>query len=141
MFAWILFACSLSGAPGLSDGMIRLDIEGQSFRVEVADEPGKRQSGLMYRTEMDADAGMIFVYPDEKERSFWMESTRIPLSIAYIDREGTIVHIADMVPFDRTAVLSGLPAMFALEVNRGQFKERGIEKGAKVLGLPGPSRE
>jgi uncharacterized protein len=141
MFAWILFACSLSGSPGLSEGMIRLDIEGQSFRVEVADEPGKRQSGLMYRTKMDADAGMIFVYPDEKERSFWMENTRIPLSIAYIDRAGTIVHIADMVPFDRTAVSSLFPAMFALEVNRGLFKEYGIEKGAVVNGLPLPSRE
>jgi uncharacterized membrane protein (UPF0127 family) len=141
MLTWTLFACSLSGSPGLSEGMIRVEIEGQIIRVEVADSPGKRQSGLMYRTEMDADAGMVFVYPDEKERSFWMENTRLPLSIAYIDRAGTIVHIADMVPFDRSAVPSILPAMYAIEVNRGQFKRLGIEKGAQVDGLPGPSRE
>jgi uncharacterized membrane protein (UPF0127 family) len=141
MVAWTLIACSLSGTPGLSEGMIGLDIGGQVFRVEVADEPGERQSGLMYRTEMSSDAGMIFVYPDEKKRSFWMENTRIPLSIAYIDRAGTIVHIADMVPFDRSPVSSVLPAMYALELNRGQFKLLGIEKGAQVAGLPGPSEE
>lgn len=141
MVAWTLIACSLSGTSGLSEGMIGLDVGGQVFRVEVSDEPGERQAGLMYRTEMAADAGMIFVYPDEQTRSFWMENTRIPLSIAYIDRAGTIVHIAEMVPFDRSPVSSVVPAMYALEVNRGQFKLLGIEKGDKVAGLPGPSKE
>jgi uncharacterized membrane protein (UPF0127 family) len=121
--------------------MILLEIEGYSIRAEVADEPAERQGGLMYRVDLEEDAGMIFVYPDQKLRSFWMENTRIPLSIAYINQAGTIVQIADMIPFDRTGVPSGEPAMYALEMNRGQFKVLGISKGAKVNGLPGPSEQ
>jgi uncharacterized membrane protein (UPF0127 family) len=121
--------------------MILLEIEGHSIRAEVADEPAERQGGLMYRVDLEEDAGMIFVYPDQKIRSFWMENTRIPLSIAYINKAGTIVQIADMIPFDRTGVSSVEPAMYALEMNRGHFKALGISKGAKVNGLPGPAEQ
>ena len=109
--------------------------------MEVADEPTERQQGLMYRTELAADAGMLFVYSGEAQRSFWMENTRIPLSIAYIDQAGRIVHLADMTPFDRTAVPSKYPAMYAIEVNRGHFTALGVSVGDQVLGLPGPSKD
>jgi len=141
MLVWTLFACGILGGSGLKEGMILLEIEGHFFQTEVADEPTERQAGLMYRTELGQDSGMVFVYPDEALRSFWMENTRIPLSIAYIDRAGTIVQISDMTPFDRNAVPSGSPAMYALEVNRGRFEALGITKGATVVGLPGPSAQ
>ena len=141
MLFWKLLACGLIGGPGLSEGMILLEIEGHSFRTEVADEPAERQHGLMYRTELDQDSGMVFVYPDEAPRGFWMDKTRIPLSIAYIDKAGTIIQISDLIPFDRTTVPSIAPAMYALEVNRGRFDALGITKGAIVKGLPGPSKQ
>ena len=141
MILWFgMWACSLAGTP-LPEGMILVEIKGKELRVEVADEPTERQRGLMYRTELDADAGMVFVYPDELERKFWMENTRLPLSIAYVDKKGAIVHIADMTPFDRTTVPSVKPAMYAIEVNQGIFESLGIAVGDSVVGLPGPSQD
>jgi uncharacterized membrane protein (UPF0127 family) len=69
-------------------------------RVEVADIDVKQTRGPMYRTALAEDRGMLFVYPDEEERSFWMRNTLIPLSIAFIDSEGRIVDIKDMKPLD-----------------------------------------
>jgi len=133
-------ACALSGSSAVADDRISLEINGHQLQVEVADEPTERQQGLMYRTELGSDSGMLFVYSGEAQRSFWMENTRIPLSIAYVDQAGRIVHLADMIPFDRTAVPSKYPAMYAIEVNRGRFVELGVSVGDQVLGLPGPSR-
>ena len=137
---WTL-GCALSGNSAVQDNLIPIQINGHEIRVEVADEPSERQRGLMYRTELAADAGMLFVYSGEAQRSFWMENTRIPLSIAYVDQAGRIVHLAEMVPFDRTPVPSKHPAMYAIEVNRGRFSELGISVGDQVLGLPGPSKD
>ncbi|MEC7242302.1 MAG: DUF192 domain-containing protein [Myxococcota bacterium] len=138
--AWTA-ACALSGTGTVVDHAVPLEINGHEIQVEVADDPTERQRGLMYRTDLAKDAGMLFVYSGEAQRSFWMENTRIPLSIAYVDQAGRIVHIADMVPFDRTAVPSKYPAMYAIELNRGRFTELGVSVGDQVLGLPGPSKD
>jgi uncharacterized membrane protein (UPF0127 family) len=90
----------------------------------------------MERTELDEDAGMLFVFPQEQPRSFWMRNTLIPLSIAYIDSDGRIVDIKDMQPLDETPVPSAEPAQYALEVNQGFFEARGIEVG-NTLEKPG----
>jgi uncharacterized membrane protein (UPF0127 family) len=82
---------------------------------------------------------MLFVYPDARPLSFWMENTSIPLSIAYLTPEGAILNIEDMVPFDRDSVPSEGPALYALEVNRGWFERHKVGVGDVVTGLPGPS--
>jgi uncharacterized membrane protein (UPF0127 family) len=103
-------------------------------RVEIADNPFERARGLMYRTALGEDRGMLFVYPEEQELSFWMKNTLIPLSIAYIDSEGRIVDILDMKPLDDKPphYVSSEPVQYALEVNQGFFEKRGAKVGDRV---------
>ncbi len=106
--------------------------ESVSVRVEVADTPPERERGLMNRTTLAQDAGMLFIFDQERPRSFFMKNTLIPLSIAYIDAEGHIVDIQDMQPLDETPHPSAKPARYALEVNQGFFEERGVMVGDMV---------
>jgi hypothetical protein len=85
----------------------------------------------MFREEMPPDGGMLFVFPAEQPRSFWMKDTPLPLSIAFLDAERRIINIVDMQPFDETSHASAGPAKYALEVHQGWFAERGIEAGAR----------
>ena len=101
-------------------------------RVEVADTEPERQLGLMGRTALPEDRGMLFVFDREQQLSFWMRNTLIPLSIAYIDAEERIIDIQDMQPLDETSHPSAEPAMYALEVNQGFFDERGVGVGDEV---------
>jgi uncharacterized membrane protein (UPF0127 family) len=139
-----LLALCLAGASCLHrDRLPSIDLQvgGHTVRAEVADSMDERSQGLMYREELGADRGMLFVYPDVRPRSFWMANTTIPLSIAFIDERGVIFRIRDMVPLDRRHTRSGLPARYALEMNQGWFEEHGVDEGAQVEGLPGPAEE
>lgn len=107
-------------------------IKEETLIVEVAYKPEEKMRGLMYREELQEDHGMLFVYDEEKILSFWMKNTPIPLSIAFISKEGVIVDIQDMEPLTTTSHRSKKPAKFALEVRRGWFKKRGIEIGDTV---------
>ena len=100
--------------------------------VEIADNDAERQRGLMERTALAENAGMLFVFEREKPLAFWMKNTLIPLSVAYIDSNGRIVDIQDMEPLDETPHPSAEPARYALEVNQGFFAERGIEVGNEM---------
>jgi uncharacterized membrane protein (UPF0127 family) len=104
-------------------------------QVEIADTPGERQTGLMGRSALAEEAGMLFVFDQEQILSFWMKDTLIPLSIAYVDSEGRIVDIQDMQPLDETSHPSAEPAQYALEVNQGFFEGRGVAVG-DVVELP-----
>ena len=114
---------------------MQLNIKGSKINVERADDHAARQLGLMYRNFLPQDSGMLFSFPNSEERSFWMKNTYIPLSIAYIDGEGRIINIEDMEPLNLNGVRSAGPAKFALEANKGWFKERGINVGDIVQGL------
>ena len=118
----------------------RITVDGHVILVEVADDAEERAQGLMYRDSMPADEGMLFVYDEVKERSFWMKNTRIPLAIAYIDDDGTIKHIAHMKPLDTKSTPSLYPVRYALEMNDGWFKKTGVNVGAKVTELPKPKK-
>jgi len=100
-------------------------------RVEIADGIFEQQRGLMHRTSLGEDRGMLFVYQREQPLSYWMKNTKIPLSIAYIDSKGRITDILDMKPLDDKPphYVSSEPAKYALEVNQGFFDERGVEVG------------
>lgn len=103
-------------------------------RVQLAETPDQQSIGLMGRTDLPADAGMVFIFPGEYEGGFWMKNTLIPLSIAFI-REGVIVDILDMVPCDAEPCeiyTPDSPYDTALEVNAGSFTEWGIEEGDTV---------
>ncbi|MDP8925415.1 MAG: DUF192 domain-containing protein [Actinomycetota bacterium] len=110
-----------------ASGGQRVEVE-----VEIADDYAERQRGLMERTELAENAGMLFVFDGEQQVSFWMRNTLIPLSIAYIDAEERIIDIQDMQPLDETRHPSAEPAMYALEVNQGFFEECGVRVGDEV---------
>ena len=129
------------GATGPLGPTIPLSVGDATMLVEVADDDSERGKGLMHRDGLATDHGMLFVYPDQRERGFWMRNTRIPLSIAFADGQGRIVHIADMEPFDQSTTRSHRPAMYAIEMDQGWFAQHGVAVGSKVEGLPGPSRE
>jgi uncharacterized protein len=99
--------------------------------VEIADDPREQTRGLMERTALGEDRGMLFVYPDEEVLSFWMKNTLIPLSIAFIASDGRIVDLQDMKPLDDDPphYVSAKPARYALEVNQGYFEMHGIKVG------------
>jgi uncharacterized protein len=103
-------------------------------RVEVADDLAEQAKGLMDRTALGENRGMLFVYPEERALSFWMKNTLIPLSIAFIDSQRRIIDIQDMKPLDDKPphYVSAEPAQYALEVNRGFFEQRGVKIGDHV---------
>jgi uncharacterized membrane protein (UPF0127 family) len=115
---------------------LSIQLDGHALSVEVADDEAERAQGLMHRNELADGRGMLFVYPDSAVRGFWMKNTHIPLSIAFVAADGTIVRIADMTPLSLERVSSVHPARYAVEVPRGWFAAKGIEKGDKVTGLP-----
>lgn len=134
----LLLAC---GPKGQRLPTIPLVVGGQPVTAEVADSDAERELGLMHRDALPDGHGMLFVYPDERARGFWMKNTEIPLSIAFISATGRIVHTAEMRPHDETIVPSRYPAMYALEMNRGWFQAHNVASGAEVTGLPPAASE
>ena len=108
------------------------------FRVERATTPAQQAQGLMYRTDLSPDGGMLFYpYPAEgggpREASFWMKNTPTPLDILFIRADGTIATIAEnTVPFSETPVLSREPVAAVLELVGGRTAELGIAEGDRV---------
>jgi uncharacterized membrane protein (UPF0127 family) len=138
LITWLVSCAWGQSAPSPPPATV-LTIGSTTVSVEIADDPAEREHGLMKRETLGADQGMLFVYPDERPRNFWMKDTSLPLSIAYLDAQGRIVRIADMTPFDTSTVPSVRPAMYALEVNQGWFTRHTIQVGASVKGVPPPS--
>lgn len=105
--------------------------------VEIADSDEKRAHGLMFVSQLPADQGMLFVFEDERVRSFWMKNTLIPLSIAYINKDMEIIEILDMQPAPLGATRpksypSKKKSMYALEMNIGWFEKNKIWPGARM---------
>jgi len=104
-----------------------------NVRIEIADTPETRARGLMYRRDLGADAGMLFVFPDESERSFWMKNTPLPLDMVFIGADRTIVGIvADTRPFTTNPLGVGKPSKYVLEVHGGFCAAHGIVAGNQV---------
>ncbi len=101
-------------------------------RVELADTAGERARGLMFRESLGADVGMLFLFAADTRGGFWMENTLVPLSIAFIDRDGVIIDIQDMEPLTRELHSPGAAYRWALEVNQGWFVDNGVEVGDRV---------
>ena len=106
------------------------------IRAEVAATGTEQATGMMFRREMGANEGMLFVNQDAGMRCFWMRNTLIPLSIAFIADDGTIVNIAEMEARSEQSHCSAKPVRYALEMNRGWFAKRGFKAGLKLRGRP-----
>ena len=120
------FTACASGGPSVELG-------GKTFSVEIADTSEKQALGLMFRDSMPADAGMIFLFPNEAPRSFWMKNCRIPLDIMYFDKDMKMVSISANTPPCRVERCPNYPstgpAMYVLELNAGVASELGVGPG------------
>lgn len=104
-----------------------------TVRVEVAATPDTRARGLMYRRDLGADAGMLFIFPTESDQQFWMKNTPLPLDMVFIGKHHRIVGIvADTRPFTTNPLGVGTPAQYVLEVNAGFCAQHGISTGDQV---------
>lgn len=104
--------------------------------AEAATTPQTRTVGLMYRERLAPNHGMLFVFEDKSQQCFWMRNTPVPLTIAFIEDDGTIAQLADMAPKTEVSHCSQKPVRYALEMEQGWFAKRGIAAGAKIGGLP-----
>jgi uncharacterized membrane protein (UPF0127 family) len=114
------------------DGLTGLTISRASggtatLRVEIAETPETMIKGLMERPSMPRDQGMLFVFAQTGRAPFWMKNTLIPLSIAFIDEGGVIVHIEDMEPLTENLHTPPSDYRYALEVNQGWFRDNGVQ--------------
>lgn len=112
--------------------VIPLRIGAHAFQVEVARTPAEQQQGLMFRTAMGADEGMVFLREPADRAAFWMRNTVIPLDIIFIGPDRRILNIAHGVPYDETPLPSAGPAAAVLELNGGRAAELGIKPGDLV---------
>tara|TARA_Y100001968_G_scaffold325694_1_gene367407 strand:+ start:251 stop:571 length:321 start_codon:yes stop_codon:yes gene_type:complete len=101
--------------------------------MEIANNYSKRKKGLMYRDNIEKDFGMLFVWDEEEIQCMWMKNTSIPLSVAFIKKEGEILDIFDLYPFSTLSVCSTDKVKYALEVNRGWFEEKAINRGDTLI--------
>ena len=106
------------------------------INAEVASTAEQRAIGLMHRPAMPANDGMLFVFERAGQQCFWMKNTLLPLSIAFLDDDGTIVNIEEMKPQSLQSHRSARPVRFALEMNQDWFGKRAIKPGAKITGAP-----
>jgi uncharacterized membrane protein (UPF0127 family) len=109
------------------------------IRAEVAADNAARMQGLMHRESLGANAGMLFIFDEAAIHCMWMKNTLIPLSVAFIDESGTILNIADMQPHSEQSHCAIKPALFALEMTKGWFAQRGVKPGMKLGGLETPA--
>lgn len=118
------------------DGELYLLKQGDTIKkvdIEIADTDYERQTGLMYRESMEQDQGMLFIYPNEAPRSFYMKNTYIALDIIFYDKDSIAVSFQENAkPLDETSLPSEKPAQFILELNAGKVKQWNIELGDKI---------
>ena len=114
---------------------IPVAVNGHKLTAEVAHTDATRTRGLMHRRMLPENRGMLFVFTETAVHAMWMENTHLPLSVAFLDENGVIINIADMQPQTRDTHPAQRPAKYALEVNQGWFRKRGVGPGAKVEGL------
>jgi uncharacterized protein len=128
----------VEGPPRPPRGIAWVVFGQDTVHAEIAHTSDQRAQGLMYREELPDGEGMIFVFDDLAQRSFWMQNTYIPLDIAFLDEHHRIVDIQQMEPETTEMTDSAAPAMFAIEVPQGWFEARGIGVGDTAHIVFGP---
>jgi uncharacterized membrane protein (UPF0127 family) len=106
------------------------------INAQVVATPEQRATGLMFRKEMPANEGMLFVFEQPAGQCFWMKNTLLPLTAAFVADDGTIVNLADMQPQSLDSHCSAQPVRYVLEMHQGWFAKRGLKAGSKLAGGP-----
>lgn len=140
LLQFLLVFCCLSGCSSGSEVNVTVHFvtEGGSttpeIKCEVAATEGERRLGLMYRKSLASDSGMLFVFPEESERSFWMKNTYIELDIIFIDSSFEVVSVVHRaVPHSQTPRTSEGPARYVLEVRGGSAESWGVGPGSRLV--------
>jgi len=135
--ATLCFATLASAQDGPQKlAQVRLNAGIHNINAEVASTPQQREIGLMFRSAMPASDGMLFIFEQPAQQCFWMRNTLIPLSVAFIGDDGSVVNVDDMKPQTLDSHCSAKPVRFVLEMNDGWFAKRGIKAGSRLRGGP-----
>lgn len=137
-FALALACVAAASGQGPQSALptIKLNAGIHLISAEVAASDPSRMRGLMFRESLAPNHGMLFVFDHKAIHCMWMRNTLIPLSVAFVDDDGTIVNIEDMAPRTETSHCARRPVRYALEMEKGWFARRGIAPGARLGGLP-----
>lgn len=119
-----------------SEPLLDLRVGDARLQAEYVRAPAERERGLMERTELAADRGMLFRFDDFRRHCLWMKNTPLPLSAAFMDEQGRIVDVIDLEPLSTAIRCSREPARYALEVNQGWFRQHRAAIGDQVNGIP-----
>jgi uncharacterized protein len=128
--------CAAQTEPQPKLDTVTLTAGMHNIRAEVARTDEQRQMGLMLRQDMAQHEGMLFVFEEPALHCFWMKNTLLPLSIAFLGDDGSIVNIVDMKPQTTASNCPLKPVRYALEMNQGWFTKRGIKAGFRLNGAP-----
>lgn len=108
-------------------------IGSSTLQLQLALTPAEHQKGLMFRESLPADHGMLFLFPQAKQQSFWMKNTKLPLDIGYLDASGRLLEIHPLFPYDESGVTSrSAQILIAIETNRDWYAQNGIATGARL---------
>jgi len=132
----LLAACAFAQEPQMNLPRVKLNAGMHVIDAQVAASTDQRMTGLMHRKEMPQHEGMLFVFDVPAQQCFWMKNTLLPLSVAFVGDDGTIVNIDEMQPQTLDSHCSTKPVRYVLEMNKGWFAKRGIKAGAKLEGAP-----
>ena len=127
-------------SPQLNLPRVTLKAGMHLIQAQVAATPEQRATGLMHRTEMPTNEGMLFVFEQPAGQCFWMKNTLLPLTAAFVADDGTIVNLADMQPQSLDSHCSAKPVRYVLEMHQGWFAKRGIGPGFRLGGAPFEAR-
>jgi uncharacterized membrane protein (UPF0127 family) len=119
-------------SPQINLPRIKLQAGMYQIDAQVAQTPEQRSIGLMYRAEMPAHEGMLFVFEQPSTQCFWMKNTLLPLTAAFVADDGRIVNLADMKPQTTDAHCSTKPVRFVLEMHQGWFAKKGFKAGMRL---------
>ena len=117
--------------------MPRIELSAGIYRIdaEVAANQPDRSQGLMNRRNMAANQGMLFVFAQADQHCMWMRNTLLPLSVAFLDQDGRILNIENMMPQTDTSHCASAPAAYALEMTKGWFADKGLKPGMSIRGI------
>lgn len=133
----LLTACAKEApapaAPKSIEDRFAIKVGPRTVQMQVALYPAEQQKGLMFRQNMGAEEGMVFVFDQPQQMSFWMRNTPLPLDIGYFDAEGVLKEVYPLYPHDERAVASRARNLqFALEMNQGWYRSAGVKPGDRL---------
>lgn len=132
----LIVGCSTTAVAGEALPKMTLQAGSHQITAEVAATPSTREIGLMHRKSLATNHGMLFIFEQKAQHCFWMRNTLIPLSIAFIADDGTIINIENMQPQTEQNHCAQLPVRYALEMNQGWFSKKGIKVGTQLGSIP-----